>query len=63
MKEFKIHCSWRVCGTLYIQAETLEEAEEIALTESPLPIESEYLDDSFTLDREIHDYGESVEVE
>jgi len=54
MKTFKIPCSWEVYGTLKIEANTLEEAKQKAITEQEtcsLP-ESNYIDGSFKLDLE-----------
>jgi hypothetical protein len=40
-------------GTLLIDAESLEQAKEIALNDSPLPQDGAYLEDSFQIDEEL----------
>ena len=52
LKKYRVPCDWRVCGTLFIEAESEEEARRIALAEAKLPADSEYLDDSFHVDCE-----------
>lgn len=49
MPKFKIPLQWTMGGTLYITADTLEEAIEQAFdSETPLPTHNEwYMDDSF----------------
>lgn len=62
-KEFTIHCSWTVTGEMKIVADTLEEAEKIAMgAETALPTDSYYLEDTFTLDKYVEDYGKYEEV-
>lgn len=51
MRTWKLPATWQMWGTLHIDAETLEEAKEIALRpETSLPHDREYLDDSFKLE-------------
>ena len=47
---FKIACTWSMYGEMEIEAETLEEAERIAIEEAPLPTDGVYIDDTFELD-------------
>ena len=54
MKKFKIPVSWEMCGCLEIEAETLQEAVNLAIEkmdEFPLP-EGNYIDSSFKVDAE-----------
>ena len=53
-KTFIIPCSWQMCGTYHIQAETLEQALQIA-DDSPLPKEydSSFIDGSFEIDHDM----------
>lgn len=53
MKTYRIPCSWSMGGTLLIDAESLEQAKEIALNDSPLPQDGAYLEDSFQIDEEL----------
>lgn len=53
MKDWKIPVSYTMCATIVIEADTLEEAIEIAKDEDgliALPTDSSYLDDSWTVD-------------
>ena len=54
MKTFIIPCSWQMYGTYHIEAETLEQALEIA-DDSPLPKErdSSFIDGSFEIDHDM----------
>ena len=52
MKTYKIPVSWTVMATMEINAETLDDAISQA-EDSPLPTETEYLDCTFEIDREI----------
>jgi len=55
-KIYKIPVTWEVYGTVEIEADSLDEAIEIALIDPsiPLPKESDYVDDSWTVgDREV----------
>lgn len=65
-KVFTIPVLWQVWGTMEIQAYTLEEAEEMALGDFPLPdVHSgeNYIDGSIELDKDRPDYGEYCEVD
>ncbi len=58
MPTFKIACSWEVCGEFEVEAETLEQALEWSNVvkledETSLPIDSEYIDSSFRIDKEM----------
>ncbi len=61
-KTFIIPCSWQMCGTYHIQAETLEQALEIA-DDSPLPKEhdSSFIDGSFEIDHDMIPYYNTKE--
>jgi hypothetical protein len=51
MPTYKIACLWQVYGELDIDAPTLEKAIEIAEDgDTPLPVESDYVDSSFEVD-------------
>ncbi len=50
MRNFRIPCSWQQYGVYEIQAETLEDAIDIAEDEA-LPDRSSYIEDSFTIHR------------
>jgi hypothetical protein len=50
-KIFKIQVVWQVTGTLEIEADSLEDAIELAY-EKDLPKRSEYVDDSFKIDKD-----------
>ena len=53
-KYYEIPCSWEVYGTLEVEANSLEEAIELAEREdSPMPDDSDYVDGSFQVDRDI----------
>jgi hypothetical protein len=60
METFNIPCSWEMYGWLKVQAETLEDAIEIA-EEANLP-EGEYIDGSFAIDHDILTAYESDRV-
>ena len=49
-KFFKVACSWEVYATMDIEAESLDEAMDIAQFDSPLPNEPSYIEDSFRID-------------
>ena len=52
MKKWKIPVTWEVCGYVYVDADTLEEAMETARDDEgviPLPTESDYVDGSWSL--------------
>ena len=51
-KFFKVACSWEVYATMDIEAESLDEAMDIAQFDSPLPNEPSYIEDSFKIDYE-----------
>ena len=53
-KYYEIPCTWEVYGTLEVEADSLEEAIELAeRDDSPMPDESDYVDGSFQIDRDI----------
>jgi hypothetical protein len=52
-KRYKIPCVWQVYGFAYIEADSLDEAAEIAESDmTPLPENSSYVDGSFEVDHE-----------
>ena len=53
-KYYEIPCTWEVYGTIEIEADSLEEAIELAeRDDSPMPDESDYVDGCFQVDRDI----------
>lgn len=53
MPKFKIPVSWSVCGTMYIEADTLDDALDIAgYSDTPLPDKFDYLEDSLLVDED-----------
>ena len=53
-KYYEIPCVWEVYGTLEVEASSLEEAIELAeRDDSPMPADSDYVDGSFQVDRDI----------
>ena len=52
MKTYKIPVSWEVYGCLEIQANSLDEAIEMA-EDSALPQNGEYIEGSFSIDHEV----------
>lgn len=72
MKSWQIPVSWEMCGTVTVQADTLEEGLEIARDsdgEIPLPDDAYYVDGSWDLSyddvegiREIHNGGQQDEI-
>ena len=48
---YKIPVTWQAYGMLYIEANSLQDAVDAA-DESPLPKDSEYINDSFEVDIE-----------
>ncbi len=55
MATFKLNVSWSVGGVMEVEADTYEEAVEIAINDEPLPTQSEYISDSFRVDGEVED--------
>ena len=55
-KSFRIACDWSVYGIAYVEADSLEEAVRIAIEDAPLPEDPEYLDDSFTVNKDMTDH-------
>ena len=52
MKKWKIPVTWEVCGYVYVDADTLEEAMETARDDEgviPLPDDNDYVDGSWRL--------------
>jgi hypothetical protein len=50
-KQYAVQIYWEVCGTVFVDAETPEQAREIALSdEKPLPTSSDYVTDSVNCD-------------
>lgn len=59
-KVYKIPVVWQCFGTMYVEAESLKEAERKAIEEEPLPTDWEYVDDSIEIDEESPLYGNVV---
>lgn len=58
-KVFRIACDWEVCGTMCIEANSLEEAIEQVEEFAPLaalPVNDEYIDGSFKVNKEMTDH-------
>lgn len=49
---YKIQAHWQVTATITVKAESLSEAIKKAMDEDTSKYETEYLDDSFELDKE-----------
>lgn len=72
MKEWTIPVCWEMCGTVTVQADTLEEGLEIARDTDgkiPLPDDAYYVDGSWDLSyddvdeiRQIHNGGQPDEI-
>lgn len=72
MKTWEIPVYWEMCGVVHIEAETLEEAMEIARDDDgviPLP-DGDYIDDSWSLSeldtevvRELYNHNQKDEEE
>jgi hypothetical protein len=60
-KTYTIPVIWQSYGRMKIEADSLEEAKNIAINEAPLP-EGNYIDDSIELDEEsiIEDLNKDV---
>ena len=52
MKKFKVPCSWEMYGTMYVEADSQEEAINKA-DDLPLPTDGYYIEDSFRVDEEV----------
>jgi hypothetical protein len=61
-KIFKIPCSWEVCSVMEVEANSLEEAIQIAIDDAPLPTDSEYIDGSFSVNNEMLEHFNPSEV-
>jgi hypothetical protein len=55
MNTYRIPCTWTVAATMEIQANSLEEAIEIA-NEAPLPTDTDYIEDTFEVNNQIIPY-------
>ena len=51
-KEYRIPCSWESYGVMHVEAESLEQAKDLAENWEPLP-DAEYVDGSFRIDEDI----------
>lgn len=56
MKTYKVPCTWEMFGVLEIEAASIEEAKRIAIEDSPLPDDEEYVDGSLTVDDDMLKY-------
>jgi len=62
-KTYGVPCSWEVYGTMMVEAESWDEAVNIAENGSlPLPDESSYIGDSFRIDEEMVEYERKKEL-
>jgi len=53
LKEFKIPATWKMSGIIYVEAKDLDEAiKKAEAAELPSSSESEYVSDSFNVDRD-----------
>jgi hypothetical protein len=53
MKTYRVPVSWMMCGSVYMEADSLDEAiEKVIEEDGPLP-EGFYLDDSFQVDTDL----------
>ena len=46
VRVFEVPVIWQMAGTMKIEADTEEQAKELALTTAPLPTDGDYLDES-----------------
>ena len=60
-KLYKVPCSWEVYGITEVEAESWDEA-IITAEESPLPLESSYIEDSFRIDEELIEHEKQKEL-
>lgn len=56
MDTYRISCEWTVYGTMYVEADCLEEAIQKAEEDYPLPTDSEYIDGSFKVCHDMTQY-------
>lgn len=56
MPKYKIPCSWQMYGMMEIEADSLEEAVEIANSDEQNLPEGSYVEASFEVDEEILDF-------
>ena len=56
MNTYRISCEWAVCGTMYVEADSIEEAIQKAEDDYPLPTDPEYIDGSFNVCYDITQY-------
>ena len=53
-KYYEIPCAWEVYGTVEVTADSLEEAiKKVEADDFPLPINFDYVDGSFEVDRDV----------
>lgn len=55
MAKFKIPVTWVMWGSVEVEADSLEEARELAL-EAELPKDGNYVEYSFQVDEDMEDY-------
>lgn len=56
-QEFPIAVDWGECGVVKVKAKTIEEAIEIVERDDSIPLpEGEYIDGSFTVNRQMTEY-------
>lgn len=50
---YKIPCTWQVCGTMIVEAESLKDAITEAEINAPLPSVTSFIDGSFEVNHEM----------
>lgn len=64
MTKYSIPVLWQEYGYVQVEADTAEEAADyVKLSETPLPSEHYYVDDSFEVDEEFYDNPEDYLVD
>jgi hypothetical protein len=54
MPKFRIAVEWEVCGIIEVEADSIDDAiEKVQDPDFPLPTDSDYIDDSFTINKEM----------
>ena len=62
MKTYKVKVSWLMFSTIEVEADSLLDAmEEIETSNCPLPLDGDYIDGSFRVDRDATYYANEEE--
>jgi len=56
MKVYRIACDWSVYSTMFVKANSLEEAKIKAMEDEPLPMDGNFIDGSFEINEEMTEY-------